>query len=275
MIPRDIPREEILHIKRKSGKEACEDKQSSLKAVSRTAQILKCLQDGINTVTEIAAELGVHKSTSHRLLQALEEADLVVRNKLNRRYYIGSLISELASDPDVTHEYLVSCALNPMKRLAEITGESVGLNMLMGLHNVLLYEIPSRHELRLVAKRKISGDLHAGANARMLLAQLNARELGITLNNLDYRTLTERTITNKEELQAKINRIREQGWEISYGERIPEAMDIGVPIRNYFVPISLGILGPENRIKPRTQEFLAAAIEAGAQIEANISAALM
>jgi IclR family KDG regulon transcriptional repressor len=274
MISRDTPREEVLHFKRIKSKRTGEDEKSSFKAVTRTAEILQCLQRHVMTVTELADALGIHKSTSHRLLQAMEKSGLVIRNKLNRRYYIGPLISELASDPDVTHEYFVSCALNPMKRLAELTGESIGLSVLIGLSWVLLYEIPSIYDLQIVAKKKIVNNLHAGSGGKILLAQLGPRELNIAVSNLDFKPMTERTITSKEELLAQIDRIREQGYAMSYGERISEAMDICVPIKNYFVPAFLGILGPENRMKPKTEEFLNFIRDAGAHIEKNIAEAL-
>lgn len=273
MNTRGTPREEALPIKRKDREDPGESKQSSLRAISRTAEILRCLQRRVMTVTEIANELGIHKSTSHRILQALEEAGLVIRNKLNRRYYIGPLVAGLVSDPDVTHEHLVSCAVKPMKYLAKVTEESIGLNILIGLHNVLLHEIPSTHDLHIVAKKKVASDLYAGAHGKVLLSQLKPKELRIALNNMDFNPLTERTITHREELLVQLDRIREQGYAVSYGERIPDVINFAVPIRNYFIPVALGILSPENRVKSRISEFLEAIREAGVQIERNIAEA--
>lgn len=273
MAVRKLPTEEVLHIRKPERKKAAETETTSLKAVYRTADVLRCLQRTPMTLSEVANELKVHKSTAHRLLQVLEDANMVIRNRLDRRFYLGSLIAELVSDPDVTHQYLVSCAVHPMKRLAEITGESIGLNILIGIHNVLLYEIPSRYDLRIAAIRKVTNELHAGAHSKILLSQLNPRDLTIVVNNLNYTPFTERTTTTKEELMAQVDRIRDQGYAMSYGEKIREAMDIDVPISNYFVPASLGILGPESRMKPRTEEYLKAILEARTEIERNISEA--
>jgi len=270
---RKLPTEDVLHTRKPGRKKATETETTSLKAVYRTAEVLRCLQRTPMTLSEVANELKVHKSTAHRLLQVLEDASMVIRNRLDRRFYLGSLIAELVADPDVTHQYLVSCAVHPMKRLAELTGESIGLNILIGIHSVLLYEIPSSYDLRIAAIRKVNNELHAGAHAKILLSQLNPRDLNIVVNNLNYTPFTERSTTTKEELLAQVERIRDQGYAMSYGERIREAMDIGVPISNYFVPASLGILGPESRIKPRTEEYLKAILEARTDIERNISEA--
>lgn len=274
MVVRKPIDEPVLHTCEPPFRKSEETGTSSLKAVYRAADIIRCLQRAPMTLSEIAGELDVHKSTAHRLLQALKDADLVVRSNLDRRFYLGSLISELVSDPEVTHQYLVSCALNPMKQLARFTGESIGLNILIGLSNILLFEIPSTHNLHIVAKKKVVNNLYAGSGSKVLLAQLEPKELMIAVSNLDYKPLTERTITSKEELLAQVNRIKAQGYAMCYGERIAGAMNIAVPVRNYFVPSAIGILGLESRMKPRTAEYLKALQEAGSRIEDNISSTL-
>jgi len=271
---RKLPTEEVLHAKRVKPVKKKSKENITLKSVFRTAEILRSLQHGVMTLSEITSALKVHRSTALRLLRALEEAGLVIRNRADRNYYIGPLITELVSDPDVTHQYLISCALNPMKRLAEYTRESIGLNILIGMSSILLHEIPSSYELQIVAKKKVINDLHAGASSKVLLAQLNPKDLNIVVNNLSFKPLTEHTITNKEELLVQLKRIREQQYAVGYGERIPEVVSIAVPIENYIIPVSLAILGPENRVKPRIEEYLKVLQEARAEIKKNISESL-
>jgi DNA-binding IclR family transcriptional regulator len=224
------------------------------------------LGKGFTSVTEIADTLKIHKSTVYRLLQALGEAGFTLRNPLNRRYYIGPLIAEIAANPNVTHQTLVSCSLSEMELLSKLTGESIGLNVLIGLRIFLLHEIPSTYDLRIVARNRISTNVYAGANAKVLLSQLNKRELKIVTNNSRFEPMTEQTITNKDELLAQLDAIREQGYAIGHAERVPGAASIAVPIRDYILPASLGILGPENRVQPRTGEFVDALIEASTRI---------
>jgi hypothetical protein len=49
-------------------------KPAALKTVFRVASVLSCLSNGIDSVTDIARICKIHKSTAHRLLQALGEA---------------------------------------------------------------------------------------------------------------------------------------------------------------------------------------------------------
>ena len=125
------------------------------KSIYRTADILNCLNKGIITVSEIATTLKINKSTVYRLLQALGEAEITLRNPINRQYYIGPLIAKIAANPYITHNTLVLCAINEMERLSALTGESIAVNVLIGINNYLLHEIPSTHDIQIVARKRI------------------------------------------------------------------------------------------------------------------------
>lgn len=71
---------------------------SSNQSVDRAVTVLWIL-NGLQqaTVTEIAAELDVHKSTASRLLAVLEQHQLVVRQPGSMAYELGHGILQLAS----------------------------------------------------------------------------------------------------------------------------------------------------------------------------------
>jgi DNA-binding IclR family transcriptional regulator len=240
------------------------------KSVFRIANILLCLSHGIDTLTDIANACHVHKSTMHRLLSALCQAKITVQNPENQHYSLGPLISELASNPSVTHQNLIVCAANEMESLANYTGETIGLNALISLLQISLYEIPSIHGFRVVLKAKVTESLHAGATSRVLLSQLNKKDLKLVIANLDFKPLTENTITYKEQWLAHLKLAKERGYDISYGERLIGAMTISAPIKNYLFPVVLDIAGPEARVKPRINEFIAELIACTRRIQENI-----
>jgi IclR family KDG regulon transcriptional repressor len=194
-----------------------------------------------------------------------------MQDNISRRYYIGPLITEIASNPYVTHEHLVSCAFNEMRSLSDITCETVGLGVLVGLKNILLHEIPSSYDLQIIAKKKISSQIHAGSSGKVLLSQLRNKDLKIVMNNLTLEPVTELTVTDREQLMAQLKQIRRQGYSVTYGERISGGISVSVPIKNYILPASINILGPENRVKPRIAEFTGILLDAGASIEQKLS----
>jgi IclR family KDG regulon transcriptional repressor len=244
---------------------------SPFKAIFRTAAILNCFNKGICTISDIANTLKVNKSTVYRLLQTLNEAKITMRNPINRHYYIGPLIAQIAANPDITHNTLVLCAIDEMERLSELTGESIAINVLIGINTYLLYEISSTHDIRIVGRNRISTHLHAGGASKLLLSQLSSKDLKKVLDNISFVRLTERTVTDKEELREQLKKIRKQGYSVGYGERVQGAMSISAPIKNYVLPSSLGILGVEDRMKPKTAEYVNACMKSAAHIEYNLS----
>lgn len=246
-------------------------KTPAFKSVFRIAAILNCLDKGIGTVSEIANVLKVNKSTVYRLLQAMVEAEITLRNPINRRYYIGPLIAQIAANPGVTHNTLVLNAINEMERLSELTGESIAMNVLVGVNTYVLHEIPSTQDIQIVAKKSVGYNLHAGPNSRVLLTQLNNKDLKKVIGNIKFVKLTERTITSKEALMEELKKIKKQGYAAGWGERVPGAMSISVPIKNYVLPAAIGILGLENRMKPKLEEYVAELKKAAANIEKSLA----
>jgi IclR family transcriptional regulator, KDG regulon repressor len=247
-----------------------EKKPTALRAVFRTANILTCLSYGVDSVTEIANICKLNKSIIHRLLQAMCEAGLTTMDPISHRYYIGPLVAEISSNPYVTHENLISCAINEMRALSDFCGESIGLSVMIGLQSVTLYEMPSTFDLKIVGKKKIVPHLHAGAQGKVLLSQLNNKDLKIALLNLAMEPMTEHTTTFEAELIAQLKQIRHQGNAVSYGERIEGAMCLSAPINNYILPASVSILGPEIRVKPRANEVIARLMESVDRIRQNL-----
>ncbi|MBN2060660.1 MAG: IclR family transcriptional regulator [Deltaproteobacteria bacterium] len=241
-----------------------------LRSVYRTANILTCISNGIDSITGIANTCGLNKSIVYRLLKAMSEVRLTTRNHITRRYHIGPLISEIASNPNVAHEQLILCAINEMRYLSDYSRESIGLNVLIGLQNVLVLEIPSTYDLRIVAKKKTYGNIHAGANCKILLSQLSSKKLKTVMKNMVLDPITENTITDKEKLLSQLKLIRKQGYAVDYGERISGAVCISVPIKDYLLPATLGILGPESRVKGKINDFISKLQASSGRINDNI-----
>jgi DNA-binding IclR family transcriptional regulator len=246
------------------------EKPTTMKAVFRTANILNCLSEGIGSLTEIAALCELNKSKVHKLLTAMCDAKMAALDPLTHQYCIGPLVHKIATNTDVTHELLVSCATNELQSLAELTGESVGLGVLIGLHGISLYEIPSEYDHKVVGRTKVISQIHAGAGPKVLLSELPQKNLKVYLATRELKPITENTITDKDELVAQLNQIRRNGYAVSYGERIPDAMDIAAPVKGYSIPATVVILGPESRMKLKKDEYIQAILKSTAMITENM-----
>ena len=227
-----------------------------VRSIIRATDILISLGDGLCKVTDIANRCKLSNSSVHRLLKTLEVSGLVTEDPVNHHYYLGHLIAKFVSNPRITHHNLIMLAIEEMKHLWDISEETVGLDIQIGTQRIHLQEIPSKHDLRVTEEGRLRSSGCAGAQEKVLLSQFGDNELRLILKHIDLVPLTDKTITDKEILMEELKGVREQGYAISYGERVIGALGIAVPIGNYFCPNALSILGPEQRLKPKVKELI-------------------
>jgi DNA-binding IclR family transcriptional regulator len=237
----------------------------------RTTNILLCLINGINTNMEIAKYCKYSTSTVHRLLNVLKNLNWITQDRINHKYYLGPVINQLTSNQTSTHRYLLIHAIQEMGHLSNFSEETINLSILVQLRSVLLHAIPSKQELIITEMDSGYGTLFAvGATARVLLSQLNREEIREVLHKVDLSKLTGESITDRDLLMAQLMDIKRKGYGISYGERIVGAMCISAAIKNYSHPAALSILGPESRLKPRTEEIKEELMASASQISRSI-----
>jgi DNA-binding IclR family transcriptional regulator len=247
-----------------------QDKQEILQPIGRAAKILGSISNGVNSITEIGKSCKLSKSTTHRLLQALIASDLVTQDPISRQYYLGYALTNLIWKPEITHEYLVTCAREEIKRLSDYTGETTSFGLMIALRYVNLYSIPSSFTLRAVEEPLKSDLIHAGAHGKVLLSQLANKDLKTAITSLQTNPVTENTYIDRAKLVEQIELIRKQGYCISSNERATGVMCIAAPIKNYGLPATLYILGPELRIESRMTEYVNNLLSTAARISSNI-----
>lgn len=233
-----------------------EKKPAAIRSVYRAVDILVCLSNGINTLTEITLQTHLSKPTVYRLLKTLEELLMVTQDPSTHRYYLGPLVHQIASNPETNHQYLTSCAFEELRRLWEYSGETVELNTMVGVQYARIYEIPSKYDLKVVNGPDPVGAVYVGAPAKVLLSQLDDDELKAIVRNIKLSRVTEYSVVDRDKLLDQVRKVRERGYEVSLGERIPGAMCISAPVKNYFWPVALALTGPEIRLRPTADEVI-------------------
>lgn len=202
-------------------------------------------------VTELAAELGIDKSTASRILATLQEADMVERHPDTLRYALG---------PAVVHLYeryhrnlsVLAVARPVMERLAAEIRESVHLGVLANDQAVVVDQVLS--DSRLVVNAQVGGSepLHCSSVGKTLLAFAPDELRDSLLPGLALDARTDRTITDADRLNAELDRVRRLGYatddeELSVGIRC-----VAVPIRNSrgSYEYALGASGAAGRMTP-------------------------
>jgi DNA-binding IclR family transcriptional regulator len=219
-------------------------------SVYRAAEILNLLSKRETRITDICKELSLSKSTTHRLLKTLENCGFVFQDPVSHRYFLGHLIIKLFSNPLTTHQNLIVCAYEEMKRLREISGETVTIHIRVGTQRICLEEMQAKQNIRYGVGKGSVSPIYAGSAGKILLAELTETDRNHLIQNIVLTPVGPHTITDRDRLLREIKKVRKKGYAISSGETLEGAISISVPIQGYFCPVALSIFGPKFRLEP-------------------------
>ena len=227
-------------------------------AVSRAVSVLKVFEsaNGGLTAAQIAAKLDLNRSTVHRLLSVLEAEGLIARDYAyqaeprNSAYRLGPTLVSLGGLA-LRQINLRAIALPHLRSLAQKSGETVDLELLVGSDVMIIEEVHAEHMLRVGVGDNIGSryPAHATSTGKLLLAGLSETELKATLPN-KLAALTPFTITDKQILRDQLEEARQLGWASSWEELEIGLAAIGAPIagRDGDLIGAVSISGPTARI---------------------------
>lgn len=218
-----------------------------INSVTRSVELLRSLSEGIGRISDLSIRHGLSKSTIHRLLKSLEFSGMVTQDPIKRSYYFSPLIFDLASRPVAHHQNLILCAYDEMRQLRDLTRETVALHIRAGLERICIEELQSPENLKLSSGRGFVSPVYTSSIGKILLSEIDNRELRLLLKNMRLVAVSPNTITDKEVLWKELQKVRRQGYATSFSERVEGAGSISVPIRNYVCPVALSVWGPDNR----------------------------
>ena len=238
----------------------------SVQSVDRALTILENLaRHGEAGVTELAKDLGVHKSTAFRLVATLEGHGLVEQTEDRGKYRLGVGLLRLAGATtarlDVVQEARPVC-----RKLAADTGETVNVAVLADRAALYLDQVAGSSALQPHNWVGQHIPLHATANGKVLLSGLEAEPLADLLGALP--AYTDMTITKKGQLRAEVAKVREQGYAVAVDELEVGLTAVAAPIRNAHgdVIASMSVSGPtfrldDDAVRWATQALVDAATE--------------
>lgn len=179
-------------------------------------------------VTEIAESIGATKASVHRILQHLVHFELAEHNPANRKYSLGPRAYAIAVD-HLTNDSLLEVSRPYMDYLYELTGETVTLCKRVGFHNIYLGQIESAQEIHISVPLGEEVPLTLGANGLCQLAFMDEESIKLALS-LPRIAYTDKTVTDKDEIIKRLAQIRQDGYSITSGERVPYCAGASAPI---------------------------------------------
>ncbi len=185
------------------------DYVSNVQSVERALQILEALAVAPGGVSDVARRVGLPKSTVARLLATLESGRAVERGPDGHSYRVGPALRAMAASVDSSMG-LQDMARPTLARLASLANEVAGFSVAEGhvVHYLAQADID-----RNVQVRDWSGELvpmHLVPSGLAMLARWPDDEVaGYLARPLEGRT--ERSITDPDELIARLAEIRKAG----------------------------------------------------------------
>jgi IclR family acetate operon transcriptional repressor len=218
---------------------------SGTQAVDRAARLLAEVVHAPGSVsfTDLAVATGLAKSTTSRLLLALERNGLVRRDD-HGRFRPGEVFVRFAWRGGA-EAGLTEVAQPYLNRLGRATGETVNLGV---ERDGMVEQIAQVDSVYLLGATNWVGrpvPLHCAALGKVLLAY-GAAEL--PPGRLERRA--PRTITSRAALAADLAQVRRRGYALTEGELEPGLVAVAAPVcrDGGVVVAALSVSGPETRL---------------------------
>ncbi|MBX6381825.1 MAG: IclR family transcriptional regulator [Microbispora sp.] len=236
-----------------------------VQSVDRAVSILEILsRRGEAGVSELAAEIGVHKSTAFRLLGALEARGLAEQAEDRGKYRLGFGIVRLAAGVAARLD-LVQQSRPVCRRLAEEIGETVNIAVARSHYAINLDQV--RGPAAVTAHNWVGQPtpLHATSSGKVLLAYLDERQRERVIA-AGLERFTPATVTDADELRRQLDDTLRLGYAITVEEYEIGLNAIAAPIRSHEgeVVAAVSASGPAYRFSEERMRELAPVLVAGA-----------
>lgn len=221
----------------------------SVQSIERALMIIETLAQyphGVG-VTELGQNVGLHKSTVHRLLATLLTFGYVEQDKDTERYRMGVKVVGLGLQVLQNLDFRTE-ALPYMRELVALSRETVQLAVL-DFGQVVVVERDHSPET-ITVNLGLRADAHCTAEGKVLLAYLPSEKVMRILGHKELRQYTVNTISDLNTILAHLEKVRNQGYAINAEELAEGLRAVAAPVFNHTgaVVAALSISGPTSRL---------------------------
>lgn len=206
-----------------------------VQSVERAFGLLELMADrprGIGLI-ELSELVGLHKSTTHRLLSCLRALGYVVQDSNSGHYRLTyrllSLSNRLLEDMDV-----LSVAKPHLDALADRAGETVHLLVPEGSLGVYIYKSePAACQSQMRSKVGLRASLVCTAAGKAMLATWESGRVQAVWDAKPPRAMTDKTITVLPELMKQLAAVETRGWAVDDEENELGVRCVGAAITGF------------------------------------------
>lgn len=201
----------------------------AIESVSNALRLLSLFRqrDSIR-VTDASAELGVARSTAHRLLMTLAHEGFVQQERSSRAYRTGPALLEFAfSSAGIPEIRQVARPL--METLCSELDETVNLMVLEGRSVRFIESVVSDRLVHVSGRVGALLPAYATAGGKALLAAMSQEDVR-DLYESGLTRITDETTTVMKELFEELDHIRRKGYALNLGESLDGLHAASVPM---------------------------------------------
>ena len=182
-------------------------------------------------VRDLARQLGLSPSITHRLVKTLTEFGFLEQDTATQRYRIGHRAFEVGNTY-LRENSIETVAPQIVKTLAHEHNINAFIGVMRGRHIIYTMVFGSAAPVAVISTPGTRAPLHTSAQAKAILADQPDDAIRELLGPEPYRTFTPTTITNGADFLKDVADCRRRGYATGDGEFVAGVYNIGAAIRD-------------------------------------------
>ena len=224
---------------------------SNVQSLERALTLLNVLSeypDGIQ-ITRLSEQVGLSKSTTHRLLSTLLHMNYVVKDEETEKYKLGFQLIYLSRNI-LNSIDVIQIAKPFLEKLSQDVNETIHLCIDDKGEVMYIDKIESNQTIRMFSRIGSRAPMYCTGVGKVLLSGMTEEAYQKTVSGMDFIARTPKTITSLEALAQEVATVKKQGYALDNIENEEGIRCIAAPIYDYQGKIiaSFSISGPSNRI---------------------------
>lgn len=236
-----------------------------IQVIHRAFNILEFLaQDPTKefSLSEIVENTGLNPATCANILKTMMNRNYVEQTGPKKGYQLSYMAYHLTQG--VSYDtILLNMTKSILHQLRDDVNEGVLLAVVRGNKRVILYEVPSNHEI--LARARQESTAYRATTGRAILANYTPQEIETFINQAGLPIPEEWPgIATREELLAALEQIHQAGILVTVDQN--HVAGVAVPLlKNGMVIASIGIYLPDIRFGTEERAFIINRVKAAAE----------
>lgn len=202
-----------------------------VQSVCKAMDLLSCLAAAGTPLSlgELSRRTGIPKPTVHGLLSSMRQSAVVEQSDEDGKYRLGIRLFEYGCA--VSRNWnILEAAADPMRQVAEETGETVSVASLDHGDVLILDSANAHSNFRVISEKGARLPIHCTSQGKLLLAYLPPAQRRPLLRSCDFAAYTPHSHTSAQSLEEEMEQILAQGYAVENGELRIGLRSVAVPV---------------------------------------------